>query len=123
MNKSLEIPIVPQRIAVISSDTAAGFEDFSDQLLKNLSNYYFDLQLFPAVMQGTGAEASIIAALEKIFNRIPSSPFCENILDSDSIYISLICALSFFAIIFSSLVIFFLPSPIAFSIFLIAPTN
>lgn len=69
MNKGLEIPLVPQRIAVISSDTAAGFEDFSNQLLKNLSNYYFDLQLFPAVMQGTEAEASIIAALEKIFNR------------------------------------------------------
>jgi len=67
MNKSLPLPLVPQKIAVISSDTAAGFGDFSDQLLSNPDNYYFDLQLFPAVMQGTQAEESIILALDNIF--------------------------------------------------------
>ena len=67
MNKELELPLVPQKIAIISSSTAAGYQDFIDQLTNNPAGYHFDLKLFPAVMQGNQAETSIIEALEQIF--------------------------------------------------------
>lgn len=69
MNKSLDIPLVPQKIALISSDTAAGYGDFTKQIENNIYNYQFHIKLFPAVMQGDQAESSIISALEKIFMR------------------------------------------------------
>ena len=67
MNKELELPLVPQKIAIISSSTAAGYQDFIDQLINNPAGYHFDLKLFPAVMQGNQAETSIISALEQIY--------------------------------------------------------
>ena len=67
MNKELELPLVPQRIAVISSPTAAGYQDFVDQLTQNRYGYRFYLRLFPAVMQGELAAQSIITALDTIF--------------------------------------------------------
>ncbi len=67
MNKSLEFPLVPQRIAVISSPTAAGYGDFQDHLNNNEFGYKFDYQLFEAIMQGEKTEKSIIAALDKIY--------------------------------------------------------
>jgi exodeoxyribonuclease VII large subunit len=67
MNKEIPLSIVPQKIAVISSLTAAGFEDFMDQLKGNPYGYKFYTHLFPAVMQGENAEQSIIGSLEKIF--------------------------------------------------------
>jgi len=67
MNKELELPLVPQKIAIISSSTAAGYQDFIDQLTNNPAGYHFDLKLFPAVMQGNQAETSIIESLEQIF--------------------------------------------------------
>lgn len=67
MNKSLELPALPQRLAVISSATAAGYEDFLNQLQHNSNNYAFYPKLFPAIMQGANTENSIIRALEKIF--------------------------------------------------------
>ncbi len=70
MNKELEFPERPQRIAVISSATAAGYDDFCDQLSSDSSHYAFYTRLFPAVMQGDQAESSIIAALEKIYSHI-----------------------------------------------------
>ncbi len=70
MNKDLEMPLVPQRIAIISSPTAAGYEDFMQQLNKNPYGFAFKTQLFPAVMQGDGAESSVVAAMEQIFDRI-----------------------------------------------------
>ncbi len=66
MNKSIELPLVLQKIAVISSATAAGYEDFCKHLLQNDYGFFFMLKLFPAVMQGEEAVESIIAALEKI---------------------------------------------------------
>ena len=66
MNKQLEIPFVPQRIAVISSASAAGFGDFQDQLEHNAFGYQFYVKLFPAVMQGSQTEQSVITALGKI---------------------------------------------------------
>ena len=66
MNKSLPLPLVPQRAAVISSPTAAGYADFFKQLDNNLYGYRFTHVLFSAVMQGREAESSIISALNKI---------------------------------------------------------
>ncbi len=65
-NAELPMPMLPQRIAVVSSATAAGYGDFTRQLLENGKGYYFTLQLFPALMQGTGVEKSIIDALSQI---------------------------------------------------------
>ncbi len=67
MNKELDLPLVPQKIAIISSSTAAGYQDFIDQLTNNPAGYHFDLKLFPAIMQGNQAESSIIEALEQIY--------------------------------------------------------
>ncbi len=67
MNKELEFPMPCQKIAVISSATAAGFEDFADQLQNNPYGYKFYIRLFPAVMQGEESEASIISALDLVY--------------------------------------------------------
>ncbi len=69
MNKQLPFPLVPQRIAIISSETAAGYQDFVHQLLNHPGRYHFDLELFPAMMQGKEAGDTIIAALETIYKR------------------------------------------------------
>ena len=69
MNRELELPELPQRIAVISSETAAGYGDFVDQLHHNAHGYAFHHTLFRAVVQGNEAEASIIRALEQVFER------------------------------------------------------
>lgn len=65
-NRSLKWPIVIQRVAIISAPGAAGYGDFINQLLNNPSRLKFKTRLFPAVMQGASAPASIIAALEEI---------------------------------------------------------
>ena len=62
--QELSLPLAPQRLAVISSPTAAGFQDFVRQLEE--APYDFALTLFPALMQGEGAPASIRAALDAI---------------------------------------------------------
>jgi len=67
MNKQLPMPAVVQRLAIISSATAAGYGDFSDQLKNNPSHFVFYTRLFPAIMQGDQAEGSIIKALETIY--------------------------------------------------------
>ncbi len=68
MNKEIEFPKLPQRLAVISSATAAGYDDFCDQLKNDPAHFAFYPKLFPAVMQGDQAESSIISALEKVYN-------------------------------------------------------
>ncbi len=70
LNKELDMPVLPQRIAVVSSSTAAGYGDFSDQLLHNPKGFYFQIELFPALMQGDRVENSILGALERILDRI-----------------------------------------------------
>ena len=67
LQRELRLPLFCLRIAVISSQTAAGYGDFAAQL--NDSPFAFRTQLFPAVMQGEGVEQSIIAALEKIYQQ------------------------------------------------------
>ncbi|MDR1880821.1 MAG: exodeoxyribonuclease VII large subunit [Tannerellaceae bacterium] len=66
LNRELPFPTLPQRIAIITSPTAAGYEDFLDQLAGNASRYPFYPKLFPAVMQGEKTESSIIMALDRI---------------------------------------------------------
>lgn len=68
LQKELELPLFCQHIAVISSETAAGYGDFCNQLVDNPYGFLFTTQLFPAIMQGEGTEQSIISALERIFN-------------------------------------------------------
>ena len=72
LNKELELPSPTHRIAVISSPTAAGYEDFMDQLNKNVFGFVFYTKLFPAIMQGNRSEDSIISALERIYNHLDS---------------------------------------------------
>ena len=67
MNKGLALPLVPQNIAIISSATAAGYEDFVEQLEGNPYGFAFKHQLFEAFMQGNEAVPSIIASLERIY--------------------------------------------------------
>ena len=45
MNKQLDLPLLPQRLAIISSATAAGYGDFCDQLKNSLSGFAFYLSL------------------------------------------------------------------------------
>lgn len=69
MNRQLSLPEVPQRVAVISSPTAAGWGDFVNQLILNPFSYKFEVSLFKATMQGDQAVESIILALEQIYAR------------------------------------------------------
>lgn len=65
-NQQYVLPKVIQNIAVISSETAAGYQDFMNQLESNIYKYSFKTQLYPALMQGDQAPASIIKAIEEI---------------------------------------------------------
>lgn len=67
LQQSLSLPTIVRRLAVISSPQAAGYEDFIHQLAS--SPYTFLPTLFPAIMQGDLAEASIIQALQQIFEQ------------------------------------------------------
>ena len=69
LNKELALPELPQRVAVISSATAAGYDDFCHQLLNNEQGIPFYLELFPAIMQGEQVENSILLALDNILNK------------------------------------------------------
>lgn len=67
LNRELQLAEPLNRIAVISSPTAAGYEDFHNQLEHNKSGATFYTKLFPAIMQGDRSESSIISALDKIY--------------------------------------------------------
>ena len=69
LNKELEIPALPHRIAVISSATAAGWGDFRNQLDGNIYGFRFYVKLFPALMQGDDVERSVISALNAVAMR------------------------------------------------------
>ena len=68
LNKSIEAPRVIKNIAVISSPSAAGYEDFLNQLDSNRYGYRFEVTLFKSIMQGNAAPESIINALLSIHN-------------------------------------------------------
>ena len=67
LQKELQLPLFCQHIAVISSQTAAGYGDFVNQLNNNEYGLRFITRLFPAIMQGEQVEQSIIAALNEIY--------------------------------------------------------
>lgn len=67
LNKELDTPTLPQRIAVISSPTAAGYEDFMNHLKNNKQGFVFYPVLFSAIMQGEQTEKTIISSLNKIY--------------------------------------------------------
>ena len=70
LNKELPMTLLPQRVAVISSPTAAGYGDFRHQLEHNPRGYYFQVELFPAVMQGDAVEETVLDALDRINARL-----------------------------------------------------
>ncbi len=76
LQRELHIPMFAQHIAVISAAGAAGYGDFVHQVEDNDYGFKFDVQLFPAIMQGEQVEQSIIAALNKIYeaNALVDSP-------------------------------------------------
>ena len=70
LNRELPLPLFTQRIAVISSSTAAGYGDFCRQLEENKRGFRFSVTLYESLMQGEGVERSIISALDKINTHI-----------------------------------------------------
>ena len=66
MQQELALPDLPRRLAVITSLTAAGYQDFRNHLLNNPEGYAFQVQLFEALMQGEQAPASILEMLEAV---------------------------------------------------------
>ena len=67
MNRAQQMPLVVQRVAIISSATAAGYQDFMMELSR--SNYALHTELFEAIMQGERSDESVVAALYAIAER------------------------------------------------------
>ena len=67
MNRDTIFPLLPQKIAIISSQTAAGYQDFLEELKNNPYGLKFYTRLFPAMMQGNETVNTIIASLDQIF--------------------------------------------------------
>lgn len=63
LNKQLSAPRIPHRIAVISSQDAAGYDDFCHQLSHSAYGPSFATTLYPAIMQGDRAAESIAHAV------------------------------------------------------------
>jgi exodeoxyribonuclease VII large subunit len=74
MNKEIQFPTIPKNIAIISSENAAGYGDFVNQLENNSYCFKFHHKLFQATMQGENVESSILAAFDKIYQH-------ENVFD------------------------------------------
>lgn len=70
MNKELDFPLFPQKIAIVSSRNAAGYSDFIRHLKGNSYGYVFHTALFDTVMQGNETEASVLSSFEKIASMI-----------------------------------------------------
>lgn len=66
LNSQLELPLLPRRLAIVSSVTAAGYRDFTRHLEENEYGFGFYTRLFQAQMQGEEAPRSIIEALDQI---------------------------------------------------------
>jgi len=70
MNKDLDLPVVPQKIAIISSKNAAGYSDFINHLTGNSYGYVFYTALIESAMQGEETESGILKALDKIAENV-----------------------------------------------------
>lgn len=68
-NKSLQLPLLPKRIAIISVETSKGYSDFIISLKDNNWNYCFECELFTSILQGDKAISTISARLEEIEKR------------------------------------------------------
>ncbi len=68
-NKKLTMPLVPQRIAVISIETSKGYSDFMVTLQGNKQGYHFDTELFPSLLQGDKAVDTMLQQLNLIEKR------------------------------------------------------
>jgi exodeoxyribonuclease VII large subunit len=66
MNRELNFPVCPQRIAVISSKAAAGYRDFINHLRGNSFGYVFYTALIETPMQGTDTEEGVTGALDRV---------------------------------------------------------
>lgn len=69
LNRSLPMPLVPKRVAVISVETSKGYSDFMQTLQQNDQGYLFHTELFPTILQGEKAITGILGQLEKIGRR------------------------------------------------------
>ena len=67
-NKRISIPLIPKRVAVISVETSKGYKDFLETLAQ-YKRFHFDLELFPALLQGDKAVESIMNQLKAINER------------------------------------------------------
>lgn len=72
MNTTLELPPLPRRFAVISSETAAGYRDFMRHLHENEYGFRFYTRLYTSPMQGGGAPEGMVQALEQIASDVES---------------------------------------------------
>ena len=70
MQKGLELPVLPYRLAVISAEDAAGYRDFMRHLEENPYGFRVEPVLFPALMQGADCPSSIIAALDAVLEEM-----------------------------------------------------
>ncbi len=75
LNKRLLLPAVPQSIAVISSASAAGYGDFTNQLLNNRFGYQVNTKLYQATLQGSEAVSTMLNAFKNIFADHPKEKF------------------------------------------------
>ena len=66
LQKELDLPVLPYRLAVVSAEDAAGFRDFVKHLEGNPYGFKMEVTLFPALMQGAECPASIVAALDSV---------------------------------------------------------
>jgi len=66
LQKELQLPLLPYRLAVISAEDAAGYRDFMRHLEENPYGFSLDVSLYPSLMQGADCPASIIAALDAV---------------------------------------------------------
>ena len=65
-NKELALPLFTRKIAVVTAQTAAGYGDFMNELTQNPWGFRFEVTLFPALVQGELAEASMVKALHEV---------------------------------------------------------
>ena len=66
MQKELEVPMLPYRLAVISAEDAAGYRDFVKHLDENPYGFSYDHVLYPALMQGVDCPRSIVSAMDAV---------------------------------------------------------
>jgi exodeoxyribonuclease VII large subunit len=75
LNRQFILPLVPQRVAVISSVTAAGYGDFINQLDKNPYGYKIRHKLYQATMQGSETPSSVVDAIARVEQDMPGEHF------------------------------------------------